>query len=204
MPQLAEPMPNPQYPAPHRIRWTRAQCDAMEEIGLLTGRYELIDGEILSTMGQNPPHRAAVVLLYAWLSALFGALFVQTQSTIDVSEADPDHNQPEPDAAVTILPNPEYTDRHPGPDDLVLVAEVSDSTLQFDRTTKAALYALAGIREYWIIDIVGRRVFVHREPTSERYLEITTYGAEEMVATLALPTQAVRVAELLPRRSVTG
>lgn len=198
MPQIIEPTPYTQEPAPNRVRWTRAQCDAIYEAGVLNGRYELIDGEVISKMGQKPPHRQAVVLLYAWLTAIFGALFVQTQATIDVGNADPDHNEPEPDAAVTAKPTTAYSDRNPGPADLVLVAEVSDTTLRFDRTTKAALYARAGIREYWIVDIGGRQVFVHRQPTAEGYSEITAYGSEEKVATLARPNDAVRVTDLLP------
>ena len=55
------------------------------------------------------------ILLNAWLTAAFGALFVQTQATIDVGNADPDHNEPEPDAAVTVEPNTAYADRHPVP-----------------------------------------------------------------------------------------
>src|SRR5690348_9199516 len=114
MPQIVEPIPYTQEPTPNRIRWTRAQCDAIQEAGILNGRYELVDGEIILTMGQKPPHRLTVVLLHAWLTAVFGALFVQTQSPIDVGDADPDHNDPEPDAAVTIAPNTAYADRNPG------------------------------------------------------------------------------------------
>ena len=79
-----------------------------------------------------------------------------------------------------------------------LVVEVSDTTLRFDRTTKAALYARAGIREYWIVDITGRQVLVHRQPAAEGYAEIAAYTADESVAPLALPDEAVRVADLLP------
>jgi Uma2 family endonuclease len=198
MPQIIEPISYAQEPAPNRVRWTRAQCDAIVAAGVLNGQYELIDGEVISKMGQKPPHRQAVVLLNAWLTAVFGALLVQTRATIDVGDADPDHNEPEPDVAVTVEPTTAYSDRNPGPADLVLVAEVSDTTLRFDRTTKAALYARAGIREYWIVDIVGRQVLVHRQPTAKGYTEITAYGPDERIATLARPTDSVRVADLLP------
>ncbi|HZT43969.1 MAG TPA: Uma2 family endonuclease [Chthonomonadaceae bacterium] len=191
-------MPQTQEPAPNRVRWTRAQCDAIVAAGVLTGRYELIDGEVIYKKGEKPQHCVTVVLLHAWLTAVFGALFVQSQATIDVGDADPDHNEPEPDAAVTAKPTTAYADRHPGPADLVLVVEVSDTTLRFDRTTKAALYARADIVEYWIVDIVGRQVFVHRQPSAEGYAEITAYGPDERIATLARPNDAVRVADLLP------
>lgn len=140
----------------------------------------------------------AVVLLNAWLTAVFGSLFVQTQATINIGDADPDHNEPEPDAAVTVEPNTAYADRHPGPADILLVAEVSDTTLRFDRTTKARLYARAGIREYWIVNLIGRQVLVHRQPSPDGYANITAYGPDEMIATLTQPNIAVRVLDLLP------
>src|SRR5438094_9313716 len=114
MPVIFTDKPAPYENIPNRIRWTRRQCDSIRNAGFLIGRYELIDGEIISKMGQNPPHRMTVVLLHAWLTAVFGALSVQTQATIDVGDADPDHNEPEPDAAVTCEPYTGYPDRHPG------------------------------------------------------------------------------------------
>jgi Uma2 family endonuclease len=206
MTQIAEPpvttavrsLPAVYEPTPNRVRFTRAQCDVIQEAGVLTGRYELIDGEIISKMGQNPPHGAIGVLLYAWLTSVFGALSVRIQTTIDIGDADPEHNRPEPDAAVTLEPTSAYFDRFPGPDDLALVAEISDSTVRFDRTTKAALYALAGIREYWIVDIAGQQVFIHRQPAPEGYAEVSVHGRDQKIATLARPEASVLVSDLLP------
>lgn len=198
MSQVVEPPRGRSEPAPNRIRWTRAQCDAMREAGILTGRYELIDGEILIKMGQNPPHSAALTLLMAWLAGVFGARHVRIQSTIDVSAVDPTYAEPEPDAAVTAEPATAYPDRHPGPSDLLLIAEVADTTLRFDLTTKARLYARAGIKEYWVLDLTGRSLYVHRSPGAEGYGEIVRYDAGEMVAPLARPDAAVRVMDLLP------
>src|SRR5579871_5312658 len=67
-----------------------------------------------------------------------------------------------------------------------------------DSTVKATLYAHAGIREYWVVDVVGRQVFVHQKPTAAGYTEIRVYGSDEQVATLARPDSATRVADLLP------
>lgn len=204
MPQAVEPMTDTREPAPNRIRWTRRQCEAIREAGILTGRYELIDGEIISKMGQNPPHAFVVRALLAWLAGLFGATHVQIQSTIHVADADPEHNDPEPDAAVTAQPYTAYTRQHPGPADLLLVIEVSDTTLRFDRTTKAALYARAGIGEYWVVDVTGRQIFVHRRPAPDGYAETTAYAEHETLAPLARPAgdvrpeDGVRVADLLP------
>jgi Uma2 family endonuclease len=199
MPQIVDSVPTTPYEStPKRIRWTRRQAEAMREAGILTGQYELIDGEIISKMGQNPPQRVSVVLLRECLVAIFGGLHVQVQATIEVGDADPDHNEPEPDAAVTAQPQTAYPDRHPASEDLLLVAEVSDTTVRFDRGKKAALYARAGIREYWVLDVPARKLFVHREPFPDGYREIVQYAAEESVAPLARPEAAVLVADLLP------
>jgi Uma2 family endonuclease len=195
MTQVAEP---PYGHTPGRVRFTREQCKAMSETGILQGHYELIDGEIISKMGQNPPHGAVSSLLNAWLTLVFGALFVRTQSSIDIGEADPDHNDPEPDAAVTVAPATAYFNRLPGPADLVLVCEVSDSTARLDRTAKAALYALAGIIEYWIVDIPARQLIVHRQPATSGYAVCFALDADGETATLARPNNFVRVSDLLP------
>jgi Uma2 family endonuclease len=198
MPVMLIEKPAPYEATPNRKRWTRRECDFLRDNGLLTGRYELIDGEVFVKMGQKPPHSIAVVLIRNWLIAVFGAVFVLSQAPIDVAENDNDDNEPEPDAAVTAQPVTAYTEGHPGPADLLLVAEVSDTTLRFDRTTKAALYARAGICEYWVVDVVGRQVFVHRRPAAEGYADLVAYNADEEVATLARPDAPVRVADLLP------
>jgi Uma2 family endonuclease len=188
----------PPEAAPNRIRWTRQQCEAIREAGILRGRYELVDGEIISKMGQNPPHSYAVRMVMGWLVRVFGVEFVLIQSTIDLAEFSPEYDEPEPDAAVTADPASAYARRHPGAADLLLLVEVSDSTVRFDRTTKAALYARAGIAEYWVLDIVGRQLFVHRQPAAEGYQDIIAYSAEENTATLARPEASVRVGDLLP------
>lgn len=198
MPAIVQPQDAHLEPIPHRVRWTREQCRAIEEAEILIGRYELVDGEILTKMLENPLHRLCVLLIREWLISVFGGLFVQSQSTIDVGAADPAHNQPVPDAAVTLEPNSRYLTRHPGPDDLLLVAEVSDTTLRYDMTAKAILYSRAGIREYWIVDVTGRRLIVHRLPQPSGYSEIVAYAADEQVSTLARPDVSVSVSALLP------
>ncbi|HZP81575.1 MAG TPA: Uma2 family endonuclease [Chthonomonadaceae bacterium] len=198
MPVLFIEKPAPYETIPHRLRWTRQQCDMMRDAGILTGHYELIDGQIISKMGQKPPHAYVVRALLTWLARLFGAETVQIQSTIDLSAISPEYDEPEPDVAVSAQPYTHYVDRHPGPKDLLLLIEVSDTTLRFDLNTKASLYARAGIREYWVVDIGGRRILVHRQPFPEGYGEVMAYSAEEEVATLARPDAPVRVSDLLP------
>jgi len=198
MPQVVEPLSEAREAPPNRIRWTRRQYHAMWDADILQGRYELVEGEIISKMGQNRPHVIVIVLLCEWLRQLFGGAFVQVQGPIQTSTSDADFSEPEPDIAITIQPAVAYLERLPAPSDLALVVEVSDTTLRFDRSIKTMLYARSGICEYWIVDIAGRQVFVHRQPAAEGYLEITAYSAEERIATLAHPDVSVCVADLLP------
>lgn len=198
MPVVLCEKPVPFEDIPNRIRWTAQQCDALRDAGFLTGRYELIDGEIISKMGQKPAHARRVGLFMAWLVKVFGGEFVRVQSTIDLDGEATAYDKPEPDAVVTLDSESAYEFRHPSPSEVRLVIEVSDTTARFDRSNKATLYARAGIMEYWVADVAGRRIYVHRQPTHEGYADIRAYETDESVAPLASPDAAVTVGSLLP------
>ncbi len=198
MPETLNEGPAPFDFMPGRVRWTSQQCARLRDAGFLTERYELIDGQIISKMGQKPAHAFVVNLLMAWLVDVFGAEFVRIQSTIDISETTSQYDEPEPDVVVTSQPARAYQHRHPGPIDLLVVVEVSDTSLRFDRSTKAAVYARAGIQEYWVADVTGQRIYVYRQPTVEGYNDVRAYHSDEEVATLARPDAPVRVESLLP------
>jgi Uma2 family endonuclease len=198
MPQILESVKYTHEPAPNPVRWTRQQCRAMLENGLLAGRYELIEGEIINKMGQKRSHALAIICLTAWLIELFGSQFVQFQLPIEVPQPDNDTSEPEPDAAVLDCPATDFVDATPPASHVQLVVEVSDTTLGYDRNTKAALYARAGIAEYWIVDIGGRQLLVHRTPADGAYAALIAYNAQEAVACLARPDAPVLVADLLP------
>ena len=149
-------------------------------------------------MPQNPPHKLTLALIAEWLRMLFGGLFVMTQSSIDVDVVDPEINAPEPNIFVLSQPITAFAARNIVSSDLLLVVEVSDSTLNYDLRNKAALYARAGIVEYWVADIRGRRFIMHRNPGVDGYEEVTEYAADEIVSPLARPDLQVRVADLLP------
>ena len=197
MSQLIEPVSYAPVPPPNPVRWTRQQCRAMMENGILTGRYELIEGEILSKMGQKRPHAYVITRLTAWLFILFGADFVQFQLPIQLPGPDNDTSEPEPDAAVLSRPASDFQDT-PEAAYVQLVIEVSDTTLTFDKSTKASLYARAGIPEYWIVDINSRQVLVYRHPSESGYDKPLTFSADAEVATLARPDSPVRISDLLP------
>lgn len=185
---------------PPRKRWTRAECEALSSAGLLDQqRLELIEGELINKMGKNRPHVRSVKRLFRWLIEVFGWDFVHQETPIDVAPEDNPTSEPEPDLIVLARDESEFAQHNPGPQDLRLVVEVADSSLSFDRTMKAALYARAGIVEYWVLDILGRRLIVHREPHGGRYTSVVAYGEDESVAPLAAPASLLRIREVFPK-----
>src|SRR6204780_3689373 len=192
--------PSPPPPIPPRKRWTRAQCATLEASGEASGlfdqeRVELIEGELISKMSKKRPHVYRMNLLRNWLIEVFGGPFVDTEAPIDVAPEDNPTNEPEPDLIVLAKPSREFRDGNPRPADLGLVVEISDSTLGFDLTTKAELYARAGIVEYWVVDVAARRLIVHREPREGIYGSVTDYSEEESVTPLASSGGEFRLAD---------
>ena len=181
---------------PPRKRWTRAECTTLEASGLWDQeRLELVQGELICKMGKKRPHVNALVAVQAWLVRTFGEQFVNPEAPIDVAPEDNPTNEPEPDLVVLAKPSREFRDANPRPADLRLVVEISDSTLGFDLTAKAELYARGGIVEYWVVDVAARRLIVHRDPREGLYRSVTAYGDQETAAPLALPECGFRVVD---------
>jgi len=200
MPTLVTNIPESSpAPAPPRKRWTREQCAPLEASGLFEReRLELVDGELISKMGKNRPHVNASMLLLEWIQDTFGRRFVNAEAPIDVGPDDNPWSEPEPDLIVLKREYSNFKSGNPQPHDLALVIEISDSSLAFDLTTKARLYARAGIEEYWVLDVAGRRLIAHRSPVSGNYTSVVAYGENEMIAPLAAPAAGFRPAEALP------
>lgn len=118
------------------------------------------------------------------------AVRVQTPITL------PPRSEPEPDIAVVRRNQDRYRTHHPGPADIHLIIEISDTTLAYDRGIKLALYAAASIPEVWIADLIGRRLFLHRRPSGRVYEDVSVI-TEGTVAPEAFPELAIRVAEIL-------
>lgn len=183
---------------PRRKRWTRAEIEAIESAGLLPQeRLELIEGELMDRRGKTRPRAIAISEMVQCLWAIFGSRFVQQAAAIDVSPEDNPSSEPVPDVIVLKRPLTDFRVDNPGPADLALVCQVSDSSLGFDLSTKANLYARAGIEEYWVLDLQGRKLIVHREPSSVGYKSLHTYLAGEKVAPLAAPGATIAIDDLL-------
>lgn len=158
-------------------------------------RVELIEGELIAMAPIGDRHAGTSMSLTMLLVQRFGAQAV-------VSVANPvrldRYNEPQPDFAL-VRPKPGgYTGGKPRPEDVLLLIELSDSTLRFDRTVKLPLYGAHGIREYWILDLAQRRVEVCRGPRPDGYASVEAFGPEAVLAPEALPGLTVTVAELMP------
>lgn len=186
----------PSRPEPPRKRWTRGECASLAASGIWDQQHlELLEGELISKMGKKRPHVNALVAVQAWLVRTFGEQFVNPEAPIDVAPEDNPTNEPEPDLVVLAKPSREYQNANPQPGDLRLVVEISDTTVGFDLTTKAELYARAGIIEYWVVDIAARRLIVHRDPREGLYRSVIAYSEQEAVSPLAAPANQFRVAD---------
>jgi Uma2 family endonuclease len=179
--------------APELVRpITRAEYDRMIELGMFEDeRVELLGGVLVKMSPQLAPHASTVQKLTETLMTQVQKRFsVRSQLPLALS----DDTEPEPDIAVVPLGN--YEAEHPTT--ALLIIEVSDSTLRKDRA-KAAMYASAGIAEYWIINLGARAVEVYSTPDGDRYAEVRTLRAGDVLRPAALGDVAIAVAEILPK-----
>jgi Uma2 family endonuclease len=186
--------PPVEFEAIPRKKWTRDECAQLSNIVDLH-QYELIDGDLIKKMGKNHPHMRAVMLLVEWLRSVFPGRMVAQEVSIELRGEDNATSEPEPDAVVLTRSFLDLAPR-PKPAEIRLVAEVSDTTLAFDLSPKAALYARAEIAEYWVLDITARRLIVHRHPQQGIYQNVKVYSESESVASLAAPDVPAVVSSL--------
>jgi Uma2 family endonuclease len=170
----------------------RSEYDRLIELGLFGDeRIELIRGVLVKKAPRRAPHASTVQKLTEILIKKPKDWFVvRVQLPLVLSE----DTEPEPDVAV--VARGDYDAEHPST--ALLIIEVSDATLKTDRA-KAAVYASAGIAEYWIINLVARTVEVYTAPDGERYAEVRTLRAGDTLRSAGLPDLAVAVSEILPR-----
>src|SRR5580658_9219799 len=189
------PIPEIAEAAPARKRFTQEEVEALAATGVFAGqRYELIDGDLIDKMGQNPPHVTAIQLLLKWLASLFEVDMIRVQHPVEAAPGDRERSLPEPDIAVLRERSIEHHNRHPRGDEMRLVIEVSDTTAAFDRSRKATLYARAGVPEYWVLDLNARMLVVHREPDGTQYRQAFLHAPEEAVS-FPGRSETIRVAD---------
>lgn len=179
-------------------RWRRVEYERLVDLGVFVGeRLELLDGVLVVREPQGSPHAAIVAKVGYVVTAAFGDEWhIRLHSPLALGE----HSEPEPDVAIVAGKPDDYLDAHPSTAGLVV--EVADSSLRLDRRFKAAIYARAGLGEYWIVNLVERTLEVHREPQPTgddwSYRSVDTLRAPMHVSPLAAPGADIRVADLLP------
>ena len=186
---------------PRRRRWTVDEYYRMAEVGLLgpDERTELIDGEVLRMSPQNSRHATVIGRVERALRGVLPeGLHLRTQMPLRLSQ----ETEPEPDLAVVTGDLDDYADAHPTT--AALVVEISDSTLRFDRRAKAAVYAQAGIPEYWVVNVRRREVEVHTQPVDDpaagwNYASIVPYREGDEIQPLAVAEASLPVREFFPR-----
>ena len=125
--------------------------------------------------------------------SLPGLAAVRSQNPIRID----DYNLPQPDVIVAKLRRDYYESAHPRTEDIFLLLEVSESSTEHDREIKLALYAISGIREYWIEDITQDELLVFRDPAGDRYSTCLTLHRGDTISPLAFPDIAIKVEDLL-------
>jgi Uma2 family endonuclease len=179
-----------------RRRFTREEYHRMGEVGILTrdDRVELIRGEIITMSPQGRRHRAFIDNLTRLLATrLADRAIVSIQMPIVLAH----DTEPEPDVQVLRCRAVPYKDREAYADDALLLIEVAQSSLAYDRSTKLALYAAARIPEYWVVDSAAESIEVHRTPHADGYREVTRVtDPTAKVALQAFPDVALALAEV--------
>jgi len=179
-----------------RRRFNVDEYYAMARAGILTEdeRVELLDGEVVVMTPIGVRHQACVDRLNR---RVFSRRFddravVRVQGPVRLDG----HSEPEPDVALLRLPLERYYVAHPTPEDVLLIVEVADTSLQRDRRGKVPLYASAGIAEVWIVNVEARETEVYRQPSGDRYTKVQ-HLRDGKVTPLAFPDETIDIEDIL-------
>ena len=188
-----------------KVRFSYEQYEEMIRLGLFNPpekhRVELIFGRIVPVYGNsrmspiNPPHDDSVDELNDWTQEVLprGTVRIRTQGSLGIPEL---QSLPQPDFA-WLAPR-RYPKERPKPADVLLLVEVSDSTIAKDRGKKARLYAKAGIRDYLIVNVQDRCIEVRRNPVNGAYQDLTIFQIGQEVHPLAFPQVSLPVSRIFP------
>ena len=177
-----------------------AHYEHMVEVGSFSGpfhkRVELIRGEIIEMTPIGSQHAEFVNRLNEWSQQATSGhpIRIRIQDPIRIPIL---NSEPEPDIAW--VAQKDYSDRHPQPNEIWLLIEVADSSLEIDRLEKLSVYAEAGIAEYWIVNLLDRQIEVHCDPSGKEYRSSTIHRGQEVVSPLVVAS-----ARLLPSQLFDG
>ncbi len=195
--------PQAEGPGPVRRLLTREEYHRAAELGIFgpDERLELIHGEVYLKMSpQSGAHAMAIRAITTAMEEAFGeGVDVRTQLPLRA-----ENSEPEPDVSVVPGSWRDYSD-HPAVNVALLIVEVADTSVRSDRGLKAALYAGAGVKDYWVLNLKTNTLEVYREPAAipdapfgHGYKSVRLHTADETVSPLAKPEAAIPVTRLLP------
>ncbi len=173
-----------------RHQFTVSDFARMVQTGILAAeeRVELIDGEVREMSPIGSVHAAIVNRLNALLmSKLSGRAIVSVQNPVILN----DFTEPQPDLVVLRLREDYYKDELPGPGDVLLIIEVSDKTLEYDRDEKLPRYARMSIPEVWLVDANSRQITQYANPSAAEYRQIASFGPGKEVRSIAIESLSV-------------
>lgn len=182
--------------ASDRRRFTVEQYERMVETGVIQPeeRVELLDGEVVEMAPIGPPHSSRVDRCNVYLGRALGSdVIIRVQSPVRLS----DLSMPEPDLTVLGWRDDFYGTRHPTVADVLLLIEVGDSSVRFDREVKLPLYAAASVNEVWLMDVQARTISIFLEPGLGGYRTMSTAVPGDLLRPTALPGVVVAASDLL-------
>jgi Uma2 family endonuclease len=181
----------------HKYRLTTEQYYQMSEAGIFGDddkRVELIDGEIYYMEPTGPMHSRGGMRLFRLFDKVIGTrFFLSHEEPVSIV----DGTEPQPDLLIAKGPESAYDERHPVAEDLIVVVEVSMTSLASDRKWKSAIYAGADIPEYWIVNLVDKQVEVYRKPLDKAYSERAIYKPGEQVPLTFAGDASIAVSDFL-------
>lgn len=184
----------PFEPRQHLI--TVKEYHRMAKVGLLApdARVELIEGVIIDMPPIGSRHSSMVgQLTHSLARAAGNQAFVQPQGSVRLGH----QSEPQPDIIV-LKPRADcYVSAGPKPTDVLLMIEVSMTTLQYDRKVKIPLYARYGITEYWIVNLLAKQVEIHHQPIQDRYQQKTTVNCADQIGIAQIPGAMLDLSRLV-------
>ncbi len=188
--------PQSTMPQPVTLRFKVDDYYKMIELGMLENyeRAEIIEGELIKNMPIGNRHAACVEKLNELLRDELGkTVSLRNQQTIKFD----DYNEPQPDLAILTRREDFYSQAAPTPKDALILIEVSDSTLKYDRDKKLPLYAEAEIPEVWVVNLTNEIVEVHTKPSVGLYQLVKIFKRGEILETETLPNLSLNVDDIL-------
>jgi Uma2 family endonuclease len=179
-----------------RWRFTVDDYYRMGEVGILPhdARVELVNGDVIEMPPIGSHHNGSVIGLDECFRDRLGRrVSISVQGPLILRQ----YGTPQPDVLILRRRNDHYRSANPTADDVLLLIEVSDSTLPHDRDTKGPMYAAAGIQEYWIVNLVDSLLVVYRQPVDGVYRSVTMFGKDDSIQPLAFPDVTIAVSEIL-------